>query len=307
MSTKRFNLVIVHTPGEQDLSDWRMVAEKVEAMAPEIDVRIADNLLRNLFLRRWQESRPSLVFSASVLRKFTPCAGKIYAGRALSKWDEIGRLHRAGVSVPATMRWGRGLTCPADLWGEQVIIKPLRGKSGVGVALLPAMRVHEYWESITEAGTREFLVQRFIDTGPQPNHYRVLTAFGMPLYMIRQWAERADGKQASAPRDDRWRLASNGYGHTEMTMDDAVLSLARRIAAALGEVPVLGCDIVREESSGTLYALEANSFGQTWHISSDPHKRYVAQTGIAFDYYSQFGALDVLAAELVRRVRVEAV
>ena len=59
--------------------------------------------------------------------------------------------------------------------------------------------------------------------------------------------------------------------------------------------------------SDKLYALETNSFGQTWHISSDPHKGYVAQSGIALDYYSQFGALDVLAAELVRRVRVAAV
>ena len=47
---KQFNLVIVHTPGEQDIDDWRKVASLVEERAPEIDVRIADNNFRNLLL-----------------------------------------------------------------------------------------------------------------------------------------------------------------------------------------------------------------------------------------------------------------
>jgi len=38
------------------------------------------------------------------------------------------------------------------------------------------------------------------------------------------------------------------------------------VEACKGAVPVLGCDVVREESTGILYALEANGFGQTWPV-----------------------------------------
>ena len=90
---------------------------------------------------------------------------------------------------------------------------------------------------------------------------------------------------------------------------DLVIETARELLKKRPEmhffVP-LATRETRDYFEQRLYALEANSFGQTWHISSDPHKRYIAQTGIALDYYSQFGALDALAEELVRRVRAEA-
>src|ERR1700722_406987 len=159
---KRYNLVIVHTLGEQDVSDWQTVAAKIETSAPDIEVRIANNLFRNVFLRQWQATRPSLVFSASILRKFQPRAGKIYAGLAFSKAQEISRLSQAGVKVPLTTVWHPDLKCSPGVWGERVIVKPSRGKSGTGIELLPATRLHEYWHSITRGGLTEFLVQRFV-------------------------------------------------------------------------------------------------------------------------------------------------
>src|ERR1700736_4594804 len=111
-------------------------------------------------------------------------------------------------------------------------------------------------------------MQRFIDTGPRPSQYRVLTGFGVPLYMIRRWSGKArDDDQARAPGDSVWRLVTNSSDHIKMVEDEEVLSFARRIAVALPEIPILGCDIVREEETGSLHALEANSFGQTWHFS----------------------------------------
>jgi len=302
----RFNLVIVHTHGEQDLSDWLTVASKVATLAPDIEVGIADNRFRNLFLRRWQETRPSLVFSASILRKFTPRMGRIYAGKALSKWQEITRMREGGVAVPLTTLWSEGVEYPPHLWGERVVAKPLRGRRGIGIQLLQIGQVHRDWESLTNNGENPFLLQRFIDTGPRPSHYRVLTGFGVPLYMTRRWSAKAQGDQARAPRDSAWRLVTNSSDHIEIVEDEQVLSFARRIAATVPEIPILGCDIVKEEHSGSLYALEANSFGQTWHFSSDTHNRLRERSGLKLDYYSQFGALALLAEELVRHVRAEA-
>lgn len=302
---KTFNLVIVHAPGEQDISDWRSLATKIEAAAPEIDVRIANNSLRNLFLRQWQETRPSLVFSAGILRKFKPRAGKIYAGKALSKWQEI-TLRQGGVTVPLTAPWTRDAEYPPEVWGERVIVKPMRGRRGSRIRLLPLERAQSDWASVTNDGEHPHLLQRFIDTGPRPSQYRVLTGFGIPLYMVRRWSGKAQGDQAPAPHDREWRLVTNSSDHLEIVEDEEVLAFAQRIGMALPEIPVLGCDIVREEKSGSLYALEANSDGQTWHFSSDTHNRLRERTGLRLDYYSQFGGLDLLAAELIRRVRGEA-
>ena len=149
-------------------------------------------------------------------------------------------------------------------------------------------------------------MQRFIDTGSRPQHFRVLTGFGVPLYATRRWASHARDGQERAPHDRQWRLVSNSSDEIDIIKDDAVLALAKDIAAAVPEVPVLGCDIAREERTGELFALEANSFGMTWHLSSDTHKKLRARSGQELDYYSQFGALDLLATELIKRVHAEA-
>ena len=128
-----FNLVIVHTRGWQDIADWWAVAALIETAAPDIEVGIADNYLRNRNLVRWQETRPSLVFSATALHKFRPTAGKIYAGARLTKFQEVERFRVAGVAAPLTEMWEQDEIYPSEVWGESVIVKPLRGLRGSGI------------------------------------------------------------------------------------------------------------------------------------------------------------------------------
>ena len=300
-----YNLVIVHTREWQDIADWKAVASIIEANAPDIEVGIADNDMRNRHLQLWQETRPSLVFSAGVLRKFRPTAGKIYVGAALTKLQEVARFQAAGVATPPTEKWTLEKVYPSEVWGERVIVKPLRGLRGGGISLIPCDQLANLWEHHTDNGEHPFMVQRFIDTGPRPQHFRVLTGFAIPLYLARRWAGRAEDGQERAPRDPRWKLVSNS-GEAELFKDNSVLTFAKGIGAALPEVPVLGCDIVREEPTGKLFALEANSFGMTWHLSSKRYKEWSKSTGQTMDFYGQFGALDLLATELTKRVRAEA-
>lgn len=91
-----------------------------------------------------------------------------------------------------------------------------------------------------------------------------------------------------------------------MVRDDAILAFVSVAATAIPEVPVLGMDIVREAATGLLFVLESNPFGQTWHLSSDTHASLRARTGLDLDYHGQFGALGLVADELIRRVRAEA-
>jgi hypothetical protein len=96
------NLLIVHTPNFQDISDWHSVKHRIDEKAPDIEVRIATNGARNSVTRRWQGSRPSLVFSPFVLREYQPNGGTVYACQAFSKLEQIERLARQGSPVPLT-------------------------------------------------------------------------------------------------------------------------------------------------------------------------------------------------------------
>jgi hypothetical protein len=94
------NLLIVHTPIAQDISDWVEVKRRIEARASDIEVRIGNNEAANSVTRRWQVSRPSLVFSPVPLLAYQPRGGTVYAGRALSKLEQTERLARHGLPVP---------------------------------------------------------------------------------------------------------------------------------------------------------------------------------------------------------------
>lgn len=301
-----YNLLIVHTPGEQDIADWQAVAAIVEDKAPDIEVGIADNTMRNLLLKRWQTTRPSLVFSAGILRKFSPAGGKVYAGKRMTKLQEVERFRAAGVATPATAEWEPGGDYPPEVWGERVIVKPFRGLRGSGIQLVATADLGRLWAGITEGGRRGYMIQQFVDTGTRPEHFRIATAFGVPLYMTRRLAAPAAEGDARSPHDPRWRLVTNTSNDVTMVQDDEILAFASAAAMAIPEVPVLGMDIVREAATGRLFVLESNPFGQTWHLSSDTHAELRARTGLALDYHGQLGALGRVADELIRRVRAEA-
>jgi hypothetical protein len=88
------NLLIVHSPGSQDISDWIQVKQQIEQQAPDIEARIANNFAPNSVTRRWQITRPSLVFAASHLAVFQPKGGTLYVGRPMPKSEQIARLAR---------------------------------------------------------------------------------------------------------------------------------------------------------------------------------------------------------------------
>jgi hypothetical protein len=51
MAAYAYNLLLIHTPTAQDISDWREVARLIRDQAPDIEVRIAPNFSRNPITR----------------------------------------------------------------------------------------------------------------------------------------------------------------------------------------------------------------------------------------------------------------
>jgi len=307
------NLLILHTPHFQDRADWETVKEKIEARAPDIEVRIDDNLQPGPETSEWQATRPSLVFSPFALIGYRPRGGAVYAGKHMGKGAEWLQMQQSGLPVPPTGRLVPGLTLDRDVWGDYVIVKPGLGTLGVGVRLLRTDEVGLRFAELTEDGRRRMFVQQFIDHVDDDGHpcnWRVLTLFGEPLTQSEQCWREPRPPLAEIAADPAGVIASNAVGvalKRRLVKVPEVLALARRVATAFPRIPCLGQDIIRQTGTGMLYVLETNPGGYTWHLSSSHARHPDLDPGYASARYAQFGALDVVADQLIIKTRSAAV
>jgi hypothetical protein len=303
------NLVLVHTPERQALSDWLDIKQKVEARAPDIEVRITDDTKTDHATLRWQPSRPSLVFSADRLMHYLPTAGTVYSGRHYDKAEQVARFERAGVPIPATRELTRGLVLDRALFGDYVVVKPLSESRGRGQRLVRTSEVAERFLELSMNGRRKMLVQRYIEPlEARPAEYRVLTMFGRALCCwLGAWVEPLAPLERIAD-DPEGRFASNAetaHRVRKVVSDADVIEVGERAHRAFPAVGVLGVDLVREASTGAVYVLECNPVGQTWHFSSRMARAKFPDAFVK-ELYAQFHALELAAELLVERARAEA-
>jgi hypothetical protein len=303
------NLVIVHSPPSEDISDWLEVSRRIGEQAPDIEVRIANNFAPSSTTAKWQIKRPSLVFAASNLSVFRPRGGTIYAGHPMSKFDQINRLAQKGIPVPRTMPLTRGTAPIAAQMAPYLIVKPVGGGSGKGIRLVNSSELAARCDELISPGQLPMIVQPYIDHSVDgyPTEYRVLTMFGQALYAAcNRWgAPRPPLKQIAA--DPAGVIASNNrqFGRVRtITNDQEVIEFGKRAHAAFPECAVLGVDVIRETGTGKLYALEVNPEGRTWHFSSRLGKTFTPEH--SRDLYAQFSALDRVAQLLIEKTRAHA-
>jgi hypothetical protein len=303
------NLLIVHTPPLQDLSDWLEVKSRIDDWAPDIEVKVVNNRTPDADVSGWQVSRPSLVFSPHRLIEYCPTGGTVYAGARLSKLEQIERLAGHAFLVPPTLKLTRDLRFEEPGWGRFVVVKPQYGASGEGVQLLKKQDVAGRYAALTMDARRDMIVQPYVEHSEDgyPTGYRVLTLFGHALYAIRsRWAAPRDELEDIASSPDGIIASNSGqFGRLrQISNDPEIVALGESVHVAFPECPVLGVDIVREVGSGKLYIMEVNPLGP-WHLSSN-----LAKTGISAEHrrerYAQFGALDRIARLLIEKTRAEA-
>ncbi len=310
--------MIVQRPGWQAASDWYRIARRVRRIDPAIAVFIANTETTDETVAARAAEQPSLVFSPSPLGNFTPRRGKVYQGRVIPKLVQLQRLAAAGVPVPQTAVLGPGLTLRPQDWGEFVILKPLDVRSsshGSGIQLMRTERVAYRPPADYPRGhpgrVSPMLVQRFIDSGAHIAAYRVLTLFGRPLYcqLSRAAAQRAP-LDATDAEIEATTIAIQGLTTRIRTFaDDAdVVALAAAADRAIPEIPLKGCDIIRDRHTGALCVLELNPGGNTWHFSSEFLAAVRAHEGEEARRLrlSQFDAFGTAARVLAERTRAEA-
>jgi hypothetical protein len=310
------HLILVHTDGYQDVGDFQEIARKVREQAPDIEVFIASNDIKSSVTRRHAGKRPTLIFSPGNLLEFRPLRGKLYAGFAIPKLEQIARFEAAGLPVPASAEITPDIVLPEVAFGSFVVVKPGFEKASHGQSMT-LMRREAVRFQPREAYPQDhpgrhgpMFAQRFVDTGPFVNHYRVHTLFGAPLLAFKT-ATREERPSLAAPDGVLAAVALkarriDGPIERELTFDADVLDLARRTYSALPEIPLQGVDIVREAGSGQPFVLEANPGGNTWIFSKGELTQKLKNDLGVERLTDQFDAFTTAAKVLIERTRAEA-
>ena len=279
--------------------------------APEIDVFIiGPTTLVPLDFWQRRAELPTALFAASRMTVDPRVRGARLIPVSLTKFEEIEALQHAGFPVPKSKLLTPDTQIDKSEWGPFTVIKPNKGSQGKGVRLV--MTKDARWRDTSTLSRnhpwfgKDLVAQRYIDTGPFPACYRVMTVFGRRVYCscststVRTALNPVDFGDIGIP------IAANTVHRVRSLADDEdILALGEEIHAKLTHTPVMGIDIIREHETGKLYVLELNSSGNTWHISSDYIIKLEKEDG--FHRIDQFGALNIIADAFIEATRHHAI
>jgi hypothetical protein len=314
---KRYRLVLawVHELVVQP-RDLVAIAERVERRAPEIEVAVAGRRLSGQWKLLPHAFRPTLTVAFGDLRRGRFLSGRILHCARLDKRAELEQLRAAGIPVPDWVLIEPGIRLDPEVWGPYVVVKPSVGRRGQHVRIRRTGRVRYQPPESFPPGhpirKGPLIAQRFVYTGPWAVSYRVCTFFGRALYC---W--RVEQSHQKRRLESRWQFAGTADGggiqiiapsmtSTFSLVDDAeAIALAERAhRLAFPDYPYLGVDLLRDVESGQVSVVEANTGGGVWHLSSRTGIGIQRENGL--DLYSQFGALDRAAEQLIEATRRQA-
>jgi hypothetical protein len=305
------NLIIFHQPGRQKISDFVTIRELMRERAPEIDVFIIGptTLLPFDF---WQQRAelPTALFAASWMIVDPRVRGARLIPVSRTKFEEIAALRQAGFPVPDSKLLTPDTVIDQADWGPFTVIKPDRGSQGRGVRLVRTKDAR--WRDTATLPEQHpwfkkvLVAQRYIDTGPFPACYRVMTVFGRPIYCSCSTSTLQTALDPAVFGPMGIPIAANTVHRVRtLAYDDDILALGESVHSKLTHTPVMGIDIIREHETGKLYVLELNSSGNTWHISSDYILKLEKVDGFA--RMDQFGALDKIADAFIEATKRHAI
>jgi hypothetical protein len=307
------NLILVLNNKRYNPRDFIDIGARIARGADDIEVYAATAGSPPSILEAAAWKKPTLTVALSTEGAFSPIRGPLLIGKRIEKLQQVKALQQAGVSVPPAQPFELGMNLDPHIWGEYVLLKPMpleASSHGEGIQLFRSLRL----EKMKLADFPEqhpihrypMIVQKFIDTGNYPCKYRALTLCGEPIYIQhttlnspRAALEACDAVLAAAV------VATGGAERTYQHLDyPDVFAFAKRMAATFPDIPLLGCDIIKDINTGELYGLEVNPNGNVWHFSSPMWARRRKQLPeVAAAMHSQFGAFDVAAKALIRAAR----
>jgi len=309
---KRRNLILVHRGLEYE-DDFEEIANKVFALDEGITTYIvpagSDDQLPN---EAWLH--PTLVVALLPVFDLKIKRGAILKNCPISKIVQAKILREAGIPTPPVLPLRFGMTLDPILFGEFVMIKPMSlslTSSGKGIQVFRRKRIEKLKFSdfpadhLIRRDREGYLVQKFINTGSHASTYRVSTFLGRVMY-----AMKYRSVDVSPDLSEADSVIENGNftqkGNRENLLDSSPepIALAKRVAEAFSDIPLLAIDIVIEESSSKMYVIEINAGGNSWHFSSKMWaERRAKNPELKRQMKLQYSAFDSAAEVLVEKTR----
>lgn len=301
---RRRNLIILHDTRVQPDRDFREVAKRVGTMAPDIDAFVITERRRNLRAQLAQLFRPTLFVEMQPLPGVRRLRGHLAEPKDRGKMADYRLLAAAGLPVPRWTEIVPGIALDPAEWGPWVVVKADRGLRGIDVEAVATGELRYRAPADLPEGhlgrtNGPLLAQRYVRTGDAPQFFRVLTCFGVPLFAV-HYIDRNPLPPGAGTTRPPVIVLRKPQDFSQMTDDAEVIALARRVHAALPDVPTLGCDILRDADDGSLWLAEINR-SSVWALNSEIGISRQARWGN--DYYAQFGALDRAAEAMIAATR----
>jgi hypothetical protein len=296
------------------VNDLEEIAREVVALRPDIAVHLVapNDTAAVLSDEKWR--RPTITVSFGIPGKFEPKRGPLFYNHVIDRFAQLKRMREAGIPVPRTETFAFHRVYDPRIWSPLVLIKPISfrlGSSGLDTHAVRTNRVHllqpDHFKLKSDKPGVPLArtIQPFIDTGDHPSRYRALLLFGEPLYVQLGVLDDARADLNSATDEELFSsmVDINGGERSYFHGDyPDIVALAKRIADAFAEIPILGIDILKDIHTGDLFALEVNAGGNIWHFSSHylAHRREKFPH-LAEEMKAQFGAWQAAARSLARK------
>ncbi len=311
----KLNLILGINFKEQNPNDFVRIKERIAILAPEIRTTIVSVNRFNVLTRIRCAFGKTLLVLVNGSRKMNVFRGHVIKPGAVGKIEGYRTMEAIGIPIPKWTEIEPDMALDPAEWGDYVVVKPDKGSRGAYVTPVRTRRVrHKKAEDLPAdhpGRLGPLLAQRLIYTGRWPVSYRVMSVLGRAVYCVKY-----EGSQAKPPLE-----SANSFRNTvdqksisilatargcriTMANEPDIIDLAIRAHAAFPDVAMLGCDIVREESTGRLFVLEANQEGCVWHLST--RMGIEMQSDFGLDFYGQFGAINSIAEALIKATREKA-
>ena len=304
----KYNLVLMHVPGFQHVGDYHTIRNILVGLAPEIRTIIASRGEQGIQLPPQADkviaALPTLIFSPTPFDLPPRFRGTRLVCQRTTKHHEYEMMKAAQVPFPETVRI-QHLDQLADLdFGERFVIKPNSGKQGENVMLVSAASAASVISSIWPEGPLDLVAQQYVNTGENPKSYRCFTVLSEVIYCLRN-------QSLGATDPDEWdsagrkSIAANA-GRRDMGLEDneRIIAFATEAGRKLPALPVMGLDLIEDADDGSIYCVELNSGGWTWHLSSNYAQPLVRE--FRLDLYGQRNGLHRIATRLTELVPQQA-
>lgn len=307
----RRNLLLIAQPAYLATQDLFLIRDLIHKSAPDVNTFIVGSQDNPSLMDPSIWRHPSITVSFAAPGQFVAPRGPLLANRPIHKVDQFKALSAAGISTPLTKRFIFGEALNEAIWGPLVILKPAdfsMTSSGTDLYLFRTSRISEIRpvdvKSRHQKISNDMILQQFINTGDYFSVYRSLTLFGEVLYQ-----NLAVAPEPHPPLDSSDEIIESILPEPDrsktiplINFESDVMNFAKCVATAFPDVPLLGCDILREKASGKLYALEVNAGGNVWHFSS-PRTQKWRRVDRVMEYVKAFDSFNVAAQVLIRVTR----